>query len=199
MQTPLSEEEKTILLRLAREALEATARQQVLPPLDLKSLPPRLRDPGASFVTLKCGEQLRGCIGTLKLENPLAEDVRQHTRAAASKDYRFAPVAGDETALIDIEVSVLTPPQPLEYHNGDDLIARLQPGVDGVILIQGTHRATFLPQVWEKIPNPQQFLELLCEKAYLPKDAWRTQRPEILTYKVDSFHQPAPKQKPQGS
>jgi AmmeMemoRadiSam system protein A len=189
MEAPLSDEEKLTLLRLAREALRVGIEGQQLPPLDLDALSPRLRAPGASFVTLTQGEQLRGCIGTLKQLQPLAEDVRQHAVDAALKDYRFPSVQPEEVDEIVIEISVLTTPQPLDYSQGEDLLHLLRPGVDGVIVISGVRRATFLPQVWEKVPNAAQFLEMLCEKAFLPSNAWRQGDLQVQTYQVESFHE----------
>jgi AmmeMemoRadiSam system protein A len=125
----------------------------------------------------------------LQASLPLVEDVVVHARAAATEDFRFAPVRPDEAAGIEIEISILSEPAPFEYRDAQDLMARLRPGVDGVILVSGLHRATFLPQVWEKVPHASRFLDLLCEKAGLPPRAWRTAHPDILTYQVQSFHE----------
>jgi AmmeMemoRadiSam system protein A len=138
-------------------------------------------------VTLTSGGDLRGCIGALQATIPLAEDLVVHARAAATEDFRFYPVRPEETAGIEIEISILSDPVPLEYTDADDLMAKLRPGIDGVILTSGMHRATFLPQVWEKVPQPHQFLDMLCEKAGLPRRAWRTGHPDVLTYQVESF------------
>ena len=136
---------------------------QKLPSLDLKSMPPRLQQLGASFITLTENGDLRGCIGALEPYQPLADDVREHAVAAALEDPRFPPVSEDELNRIQIEVSRLTRPIPLEYKDADDLLSKLRPHVDGVILKDGySRRATFLPQVWEKIPNPSEFLNNLC-------------------------------------
>ena len=189
MEAPLLDGEKQTILRFARQALYAAAHNQQLPPLDLDSLTPRLRAPGASFVTLTKDGQLRGCIGTLQKQFPLAEDVRQHAIDAALHDYRFASVQPEEVDKIEIEVSVLTTPQPLEYSQPEDLPHLLRPDVDGVILIQGAHRATFLPQVWSKVPDAEIFLDMLCEKALLPRGEWRQVCLEILTYQVECFHE----------
>ena len=192
MEAPLSDSEKQTLFRLARQALYAAAHNQQLKPLDLDALAPRLRAPGASFVTLTTGGQLRGCIGTLKKQLPLAEDVRQHAVDAAVHDYRFASVRPEEVDQIEIEISVLTTPQPLEYSRPEDLLSLLRPNIDGVILISGDHRATFLPQVWSKVPNAEVFLDMLCEKALLSRGEWRQGNLEILTYQVESFHETNP-------
>jgi AmmeMemoRadiSam system protein A len=185
----LSEEERAALLRLARQAVELAAAGKPGPALRLRDLPDTLRAPHATFVTLTGRGDLRGCIGALQASLPLAEDVVVHARAAATEDFRFYPVRPDETPGIEIEISILSDPAPLEYGDADDLITRLRPGIDGVILSSGLHRATFLPQVWEKVPQPHQFLDLLCEKAGLPRRAWRTGHLDISTYQVESFQE----------
>lgn len=189
METKLTPEEKQTLLRLARQALEAGVRGQPLPPLDPTALTPALRAQGASFVTLTVRGELRGCIGALEPRQPLAEDVREHAVAAALEDYRFPPVREAELPEISIEVSRLTLPQPLDYRDADDLLEKLRPGVDGVILRDGFRRATFLPQVWEKIPDKADFLSNLCYKMGVAPDTWRKKRLEVLVYQVEEFHE----------
>ncbi len=186
---PLTAEERQILLRLARQALEDGVRGKPLAPLDWKTLPPRLREPGASFVTLTKEGQLRGCVGTLEAHQPLAEDVREHAVAAALEDFRFPPVRPEELLRIHIEVSYLTPLQPLEFDSPEELLKRLRPGVDGVVLRQGWRRATFLPQVWEQIPDPQEFLDHLCMKMGRPPGCWRSEGIEVWVYQVESFEE----------
>ena len=185
----LSEEEKRILLRLAREAIEAAVNRRPLPSLDWGALPPRLREPGATFVTLTRRGQLRGCIGALEAYQPLAEDVREHAIAAALEDYRFPPVRPEEVPELKIEISYLTPLQPLEYTSPEDLLRKLRPGVDGVVIRDGFRRATFLPQVWEKLPEPARFLDNLCLKMGAPRNLWRTKPLEVFTYQVEDFHE----------
>jgi AmmeMemoRadiSam system protein A len=189
MSAPLTSQEKQVLMRLAREALQAAVTGSRLPPLDLKGFSERLGSPGATFVTLTRRGALRGCIGALQAQIPLAEDVRQHAVAAALDDFRFPPVQPNELDQIEIEVSVLTEPEPLRYDGPEDLIRRLRPDVDGVILTSGAHRATFLPQVWEKVPAPELFLDMLCEKAGLPDNSWREGHLQVSTYQVESFHE----------
>lgn len=186
---PLNDQERKTLLTLARQALELGVFGKELPPLNLKSLSSRLQRPGASFVTLTIDDNLRGCVGALEATQPLAEDVRLHAVAAALQDYRFPPVIPEEIPLIKIEVSCLTPLQKLEYTSPEDLISRLQPGVDGVVLTDGIRRATFLPQVWKKVPEAVIFLNLLCEKMGASPDLWRRKMLEIYTYQVEEFHE----------
>jgi hypothetical protein len=183
----LTESEKTTLLELARSALETGVRGKTLTPLDLTALTPALRAEGASFITLTTHGELRGCIGALEPYQPLAEDVREHAVAAALSDYRFPQVTPAELDRIEIEVSRLTIPVPLEYQDAADLIAKLRPGVDGVILRDGSRRATFLPQVWEKIPDAAGFLSQLCAKMGASTNLWKTRKIEVLIYQVEEF------------
>ena len=189
MQDELTLEEKQILLRMAREALDYGVRGKKLPSLDPTTLSTRLRDEGASFVTLTIRDELRGCIGALEARQPLALDVREHAIAAALEDPRFPPVMEGELSRIKIEVSRLTRPLPLEYKDSADLISKLKPHIDGVILMDGYRRATFLPQVWEKIPDPSEFLNYLCRKMGLSENAWRVKHLEVFIYQVEEFHE----------
>jgi AmmeMemoRadiSam system protein A len=186
----LSQDEKDQLLRLARQALEQGVNQQPVTPPDYTRLSPRLREEGACFVTLTNHGQLRGCIGSIEPRQPLAEDVQEHAVDAALQDYRFPPVEPLELTDIEIEISRLTVPAPLEYQNPTDLPEALRPGIDGVILRDGWRRATFLPQVWEKIPDPEEFLALLCQKMGAPADLWKRRKLEVSIYQVEEFHEP---------
>jgi len=189
MDDRLTVEEKQTLLRLAREALQCGVSGRTLPALDMESMPPRLRADGASFVTLTIRGELRGCIGALEPYQPLAQDVREHSVAAALEDPRFPPVSPAELDQIEVEVSRLTIPQKLAYTDAEDLCARLRPGVDGVILRDGFRRATFLPQVWEKIPDKAEFLDNLCYKMGASPDTWRRKHVEVLIYQVEEFRE----------
>jgi uncharacterized protein len=189
MEANLTLGEKQTLLRPARQALEAGVRGVPLPILDPSGLTPTLRAEGASFVTLTIGGELRGCIGALEPYQSLAEDVCEHAVAAALEDYRFPNVQERELAKINIEVSRLTVPVPLDYKNAEDLQAKLHPGTDGVILRDGFRRATFLPQVWEKIPDKAAFLSNLCYKMGAAPDTWQRKHLEVLIYRVEEFHE----------
>lgn len=189
MTDQLTDEEKQILLQLARESMEYAVKGRKLPPLDTSSLSARLRENGASFVTLTINDELRGCIGALEAYQPLAEDVREHAIAAALEDPRFRPVAESELNRIKLEVSRLTAPRLLEYSSGEELLVKLNPHVDGVILKDGRRRATFLPQVWEKIPNPVDFLNHLCEKMGARPNLWRDTKLQVFVYQVEEFHE----------
>jgi len=189
MGNSLTNDEKRILLNLAREAIEYRVSGKKLPQLDPGLLTPVLREPGASFVTLTIDQRLRGCIGVLDAYQPLVEDVREHAVAAALQDPRFPPVREDELDRIRIEVSRLTVPHLLEYSSGEDLPEKLHPHVDGVILKDGRRRATFLPQVWEKLPDPVDFLNSLCEKMGARQNLWRDTKLQVYTYQVEEFHE----------
>jgi len=185
----LSPKDRQVLLTLAREAITRAAQGQELSPVELDAVPEDLGRDGASFVTLTKRGQLRGCIGSLEPRRPLAEDVRENAVSAGMSDPRFPPVRPEELDDLHVEVSVLSVPEPLDHDGPDDLIAKLRPGVDGVIIERGWSRATFLPQVWEKLPDPHQFLEHLCQKAHLPHDSYRRPGLDVYTYQVEKFEE----------
>ncbi|MBL8450634.1 MAG: AmmeMemoRadiSam system protein A [Dechloromonas sp.] len=165
---PYSPDSGPLLLALARGAIAARLGTPATPVADS----PFLREPGASFVTLTCEGALRGCIGSLEAHRPLADDVRENALAAAFRDPRFAPLSAREWPAVRIEVSLLGPREPLAVSSEREAIAALAPGVDGVVLTAGTQRATFLPQVWEQLPDPAEFLARLRSKAGLGAAAW---------------------------
>ncbi len=185
----LSPEEREILLKLAREAITRAAHRQDVPEVDLSAMPEALRRDGACFVTLTKRGELRGCIGSLEARRPLVLDVRGNAIAAAFHDPRFPPVRPEELDELHVEISVLSPPQPLSYDGPADLIAKLRPGIDGVVIERGWHRATFLPQVWEKLPDPHVFMEHLCAKAGLAPDTYRKSELDVYTYQVEKFEE----------
>ncbi|THF63490.1 AmmeMemoRadiSam system protein A [Pseudothauera rhizosphaerae] len=131
---------------------------------------PALEQRGATFVTLKKHGELRGCIGSLRAQRPLGEDVAANAVAAATRDPRFPPLMAKELAEVDIEVSLLSEPEFLDFADEDDLLAQLRPFEDGLILFAGCRSATFLPQVWEQLPEPRRFLAALKQKGGLPPD-----------------------------
>ena len=182
----LSAEDRATLLRLARQAVTLAARHEPLTSVETTSA--SLQSPGCAFVTLTLDGALRGCIGGLEAVQPLAVDVWEHAYAAAREDPRFEPVRPDELDSLHIEVSCLTQATRLDVPAEQRQIA-LRPGVDGVILRRGRLRATFLPQVWEKVPDPVEFLEMLCDKAGLPRSAWQQEEVDLLVYQVESFEE----------
>ncbi len=185
----LSSTERKMLLGLARDAITRAANHQALDMPAHTGVSPVLLQDGAAFVTLTIDGDLRGCIGALEAYQPLIDDVWEHAIAAAMEDYRFRPVQPFELSRIHIEISRLTTPVKLDYKGPEDLISKLQPNLDGVILREGRHRATFLPQVWEKLPAPEEFLSHLCLKMGAPVDFWRKKQLEVSTYRVEEFHE----------
>jgi AmmeMemoRadiSam system protein A len=162
------EETGSVLLAIARESLAAalglgreTSRDE-----------PWLREPGATFITLRRLGELRGCVGSIQPYRPLLDDVRHNTRAAAFSDTRFPPVRRDEYPELSVEVSLLSPCEPYEPVSQEEALAGLRPGVDGIVFEFQGRRSTFLPQVWEQLPNPWDFLAHLKRKAGLPPDFW---------------------------
>lgn len=189
MSEKLSESDKKILLELARQSIILSVGGKPLPDLDLSLYSLVLQSDGASFVTLTKGGELRGCIGTLEPYQPLVQDVCEHAVAAALHDYRFPPLQSYEISHIKIEISRLTLPVPVRYENPLDLAALLHPGTDGVTLRDGAHRATFLPQVWEKIPEPYDFLGHLCQKMGSSSDLWQKKILSVSIYQVEEFRE----------
>jgi len=185
----LTENDRTFLLKLARESIERYANDKQIPKVEKSILSEILQEEGASFVTLTYKGNLRGCVGALEPYQSLAEDVREHAIAAAFQDYRFPPVSSAEVEEIQIEISYLTRPTILEYNHPSDLLAILRPNIDGVVIRDGMHRATFLPQVWEKIPNTGDFLDQLCLKMGSAPDLWQRKKLDVLTYQVEEFHE----------
>ncbi|CAG4883641.1 putative Protein MTH_857 [Georgfuchsia toluolica] len=133
---------------------------------------PALQEPGATFVTLTKHGQLRGCIGSLEAHRSLDRDVRANAIAAAIRDPRFEPVRAEEWPEVRVEVSLLSVAMPMKFSDEIDALHQLRPSVDGVIFEHGSRRSTFLPQVWESLPEPQEFLSQLKRKAGLPGDFW---------------------------
>jgi AmmeMemoRadiSam system protein A len=154
--------------------------------------PERLRQPGACFVTLHKGGRLRGCIGTLSARDPLHRAVVDCAQGAATRDSRFPEVRPEELKDLRIEVSVLTEARRLEYQTPAELVGRLVPHRDGVILQLDSRKATYLPQVWEQLPDPVTFLDSLAEKAGGAAGAWRAPGTVVFTYQVEAFEEPEP-------
>lgn len=189
----LSLEQGQLLVKLARHTLSKKLAKQ-LPQNEIDSLKAALTDPCfnsscGTFVTLTIDGQLRGCIGNLTSNESLASGVRRNAINAAFHDPRFSPLSPSELECVSIEVSILSEPRPLDYRKGDDLLKKLRPNIDGVILRKDLSSATFLPQVWEQLPQPQDFLTHLCLKAGLAADAWQHSELEVSTYQVQYFEE----------
>ena len=182
-----SDRDRRALLSLARLALDQTVRRGRVFTVELAEPSAPCREPRACFVTLTRHGELRGCIGTLVAREPLFQAVMENARSAALNDTRFSPVAPEELSEIAVHISVLTEPRPLPFASPQDLLDQLQPHRDGVVLRYGGKTATFLPQVWEQIPDKVAFLERLCLKAGLPPSAWREPGAAIEVYTVECF------------
>lgn len=167
----LSAVQQACVLEVAEAALRYALRTGEPMPVDLADYP-QCRMVGASFVTLERNGQLRGCIGTLQPRCALLQDVANNACAAALRDPRFPAMRPMEISGLEITVSVLTPSSVLKCSNEAALLAQLRVGVDGLILESGSHRATFLPSVWEQLPDPVEFVRQLKRKAGLPVDGW---------------------------
>jgi AmmeMemoRadiSam system protein A len=189
----LSPEQGQLLVKLARLTLMERLGKTV-PQAEVDSLNTALKDPCfqiscGTFVTLKINGQLRGCIGNLTSNESLVSGVRRNAINAAFHDPRFAPLSAAELDLVEIEISILTEPKPMKYQDNVDLLNKLRPNVDGVTICAGHASATFLPQVWEQLPKPQEFLAHLCMKAGLSADAWKNRKLEVSTYQVQYFEE----------
>jgi len=182
----LSSEDRARLVQVA----EASIRQGLLNGTSLQVNPvdcsASLQACRASFVTLQKHGDLRGCIGHLEAFQPLVVDVAENAHAAAFKDPRFPPLSENEMDNLEIHISVLTPAKPMEFSSEQDLIAQLRPGQDGLILQDGYNKGTFLPSVWESLPQPEEFIKHLKLKAGLPTTHW-SENIKVLRYETESF------------
>jgi AmmeMemoRadiSam system protein B/AmmeMemoRadiSam system protein A len=185
----LSKHQGQTLVRLARQTIaEKLGKKSIT--VDPETLADSVfQDPGGTFVTLTINKQLRGCIGNLDSTKSIMAGIKSNAINAAFHDPRFPSLKAHELDRVDIEISILTEPHRLEYGDSKDLLSKLRVHVDGVILSKGSASATFLPQVWEQLPRPEQFLSHLCMKAGLPADDWEKSRLEILTYQVQYFEE----------
>jgi AmmeMemoRadiSam system protein B/AmmeMemoRadiSam system protein A len=189
-QEPLDEQEQQKLLELARAALEAAVKREPPPVPDESEVPEKLRRQGGTFVTLTEGGALRGCVGQiLPPYAPLYQSVIGNAASAALRDPRFLPVKAAELDKIHIEVSVLTVPQRLRAASPEQLLAKLTPGEDGVLFVFWQARSTYLPQVWEQLPDKAEFMSRLSQKAGLPADAWRHPSARIFIYHAQVFEE----------
>jgi AmmeMemoRadiSam system protein A len=181
--------ERKLLLDLARRTLTCVVTNSDLSGFEVnaRGLPPQLSETKACFVTLTENGELRGCIGHIVPQEPLYQAVEDNARNAATRDPRFVPVQPGEAGKIKIEISVLTEPKPLLFTSPEDLLAKLQPGKDGVVLKLDGHSATFLPQVWEQLPDKVEFLNHLSEKAGCAPGDWRKPGTSVLIYHVEAF------------
>jgi AmmeMemoRadiSam system protein A len=185
----LTEEEGKYLLEAARKSVENQLLNQEKANESDVDLPAKFHERRGTFVTLTIHGNLRGCIGHIVPQESLIEGIRVNAINAAFRDPRFKPIRRKEWKAVKIEVSVLTEPKPLTYTDGNDLLRKLRPGTDGLIIKKGYCQATFLPQVWEQLPKKQEFLNHLCLKAGLDGDAWKEGSLEVSTYQVQAFEE----------
>ena len=185
-----SADERNILLDVAFKTIEHGLHHGIPNRLQPTQFPNALQAPHATFVTLKIADQLRGCIGSLEAVRPLVEDVNENAFAAAFRDPRFSLLDEAEFAGLQISISVLSLPEAVACSSEQELIAQLRPGIDGLILEEGHRRGTFLPAVWESLPEPQPFLRQLKLKAGFHPDYWSR---HIRVYRyhteiIDAYH-----------
>lgn len=185
-----SAKEQRFLLDLAHSAIRAAVLAAPTPDPSVQDIPDTLQVDAATFVTLLKRGRLRGCIGNLEPRDPLYRSVANNAVGAALRDPRFPPVTLEETAGLHVHLSVLGSPCLLDSPDPEVRLAELSPGRDGVILKGADRRATFLPQVWESIPDKVAFLQALAKKAGLGADAWQSSSVELWRYRVTSFGDP---------
>ena len=178
--------DQAFLLSLARHEITVMLKSGA----DLKrpdALSPAVFEHRGCFVTLHQNHALRGCIGTIEPEKALIDNVADNAANAAFRDPRFSPLTLEELDSVEIEISVLTPPEPLNFIDGEDLKQQLKPGIHGVILSRDWHRSTFLPQVWEQLPDKEAFLRHLCMKGGMPGDCWKSTHTTVEVYTAAYF------------
>ena len=182
----LTKEEKKYLLELSRKTLEKffEGDKNLIP----KNVPfDNIKKKMGTFVTLTENGNLRGCIGHIFPVNSIYVDVVKNSVNAAFEDTRFESLREEELSSIEIEISILTVPKILKYNSPKNLLEKLRPRVDGVYLVLDGKSSTFLPQVWEKLPKKEDFLNQLCLKDWLPPDSWKNENCKIYIYQVEKF------------
>jgi AmmeMemoRadiSam system protein A len=191
MEEKISSSDGLKLLSLARKSIMDSFSKQNVLTSEIKDQVSAdiLNNKRGTFVTLHKKGRLRGCIGNIEPVKTIFEGIVDNARHAAFKDSRFSPLTEKELKDTQIEISILTQPKPLKYSDENDLVSNLTPHVDGVILEKGYQRATFLPQVWSQLNDPEDFLNHLCMKAGLPAHEWKTGRLNVKTYQVQLFEE----------
>jgi len=179
-------DEHEFLLRIAYQSILSGLETSQPAVISADAIPARLSARRASFVTLHAEEKLRGCIGSLEPRTSLAEDISFNAYAAAFRDTRFQPLQAGELVTLSLQISVLSPPEMLDFDSESSLLALVRPGIDGLILQDQAYRSTFLPSVWESLPEPAQFLGHLKLKAGFAADYWSASM-RIWRYTTESF------------
>jgi uncharacterized protein len=180
--TLLTSQQQQLLLKIAQDSIAYGLRNGKALPVNPKDYPAELQVICATFVTLEIAGQLRGCIGMLEAVQPLVVDIAKNAFLAAFRDYRFSPVSQAEYSQLQIHLSLLSPSEPIIFSSEHDLITQLRPNIDGLIMLEGGRRGTFLPSVWDSLPEPEQFLQQLKVKTGLPKSYWSD------TLQVSRYH-----------
>lgn len=180
----LTKTQQLQLLQTAKDSIAYGLRHGQALPVNSGDYDPELQEIRASFVTLEIHHQLRGCIGMLEAVRPLIVDIAENAFAAAFRDYRFPPVTAAEYAQLEIHLSILTKPELIKFDSEEDLLRQIRPNIDGLILQEGAQRGTFLPSVWESLPEPHDFLCHLKQKAGFDPDYW-SDSVKVYRYKCD--------------
>ena len=183
---PFPESLRTLLLGTTRQSIRYGLDHGIALSVAADEYPEPLNEPGASFVTLHLNNELRGCIGSLEAYRPLIKDVAENAFSAAVRDSRFPPLKEAELKELKLDISILGRPERITFASEQDLLEQIQPDVDGLILRDGSYRGTFLPSVWESLPDRKQFLQHLKLKAGLPADHW-SDLLEVWRYTTESF------------
>lgn len=185
----LTSDERSRLLQISRIVITSAVRGDEMKEMIREDFPDVFNKKMATFVTITKHGQLRGCIGTVYAYQSLIDDVIKNAAASATRDYRFKPVSPEELGDIHIEISVLSELKEISCSDADELIAQIKPTRDGILIADGNDRATFLPQVWNKISSTSRFLENLCLKMGKDSSAWRTGNLTVYQYTVEEFHE----------
>lgn len=186
-QFSLTQAQQDYLLALARKAVGRYLEKKETLEVDDEDLDPALKKERGCFVTLNKQEDLRGCIGHIEPQESLYKAVIDNAINAAVNDHRFNSVTSDELDQIAIEISILTVPQEVEFNSGQELKEKLREGVDGVILKRGVYQSTYLPQVWDQLPDREEFLRRLCRKGGMSQDCWQDPATEVHVYQAFVF------------
>lgn len=183
----IGQDDARMLLEVARQSISQGLEGGHSLHVDPNDYSKALARPGASFVTLELDDELRGCIGHLETRQPLIQDVSENAYLAAFRDPRFASLTASEYPRIEISISILSPAEPVEFGSQEELLKKIRPGIDGLILKESGRQGTFLPSVWESLPEPADFLSHLKLKSGLPVDYW-SDSIRISRYTTQSIH-----------
>jgi len=185
----LNDQEGKYLLEVARKTIRQELFKDKPATQGDEMSSPKFSERRGTFVTLTINDNLRGCIGHIIPQETLLEGIKENAINAAFKDPRFNPLSKKEWDDIKIEISILTDPRPLEYSDADDLLNKVRPNIDGVIIKKGYYQATFLPQVWEQLPDKKEFFTHLCLKAGMDGNEWKKGKLEVYIYQVQAFEE----------